>query len=97
MSENDRRKYQEKLKAKLKEWQDKINLMKIKLNNLSTDAKLSYQQQLENLEKNKQLLESKLEELKNSSEDSWQELKSGLKKAEDDFSEALKKAILAFK
>lgn len=96
MSDN-RKVYEEKLEAQLKEWKAQIELLKAKAANASADAKIEYQETIDSLQRKSDGLKGKLAELKDSGDDAWEEIKTGAAKVWSDVESAFHKAISKFK
>jgi predicted nuclease with TOPRIM domain len=89
--------YHDKMKARYKEWQAKIDLLKARAEQAEAEQKIKYYEQIESLRTKQQHLHEKLEELGASSEDAWEELKAGVELAWEDLKGAVERATNKFK
>jgi hypothetical protein len=67
--------YKQKVDAQLREWDAKAELLKAKGNNLAADAKVEFEEQLENFEENKAEFTAYLDELADRADDKWDDMK----------------------
>lgn len=67
-----------KLKAELDEWNAKIDLLAAKADQAGADAKIGYQQRLEDLRAKRAEVKGKIAELQQAGEGAWEDLKHGL-------------------
>lgn len=84
--------YQDKMDAELREWQAKIDLLKVKAEKAEASQKLKYQEEIDALQTKKQQLQEKIKALRTTSEDAWSEVKSGVDKAWNDLKSAVDRA-----
>ncbi|MCA9483591.1 MAG: coiled coil domain-containing protein [Nitrospina sp.] len=89
--------YQRKLEAKIDEWSAELEVLKAKANSAQADARIKYQQELQELNSRLNELRQKRDRLKTSGEDAWEDIKAGVDKAWDSLSEGLKSAASRFK
>jgi chromosome segregation ATPase len=89
--------YEEKLQAKLDEWQADIKKLKAKADQAKADVKLQYYEEIERLERNREDLRHKLNDLKKTGGDAWSDLKAGIESAWHSLEGALGKARDRFK
>jgi len=89
--------YQEKMSAKLHEWQAKIDVLKAKADQAGADQKMKYKEQVENLRTKQQHMREKLDELKAASEGTWEEVKKRVDRAREDLEGAVEKLTKKFK
>ena len=89
--------YEEKLQAKLDEWQADIKKLKAKADQAKADAKLEYYEEIENLERKREELRQKLSDLKKSGGDAWSDVKAGIESAWSSLEGAFSKAFDRFK
>lgn len=73
--------YQEKIEAQLKEWQIGIEQLKVKAQQAKADAKLEYEQKLDQLAAQQVLAKEKLDQLKKSSAENWDSLQAEVDQA----------------
>ena len=88
----DRKVYIDKMAAKLKEWDDKIQKLEKKLDAAGADAKVEFRQQITELRSRREEAQQKLKKLQAASEGSWEELKAGIEKSTKIFGDSVKKA-----
>lgn len=89
--------YQEKLKAQLKEWQAKIDILQARAEKANAEVKLKYYRQVDDLRVKRDLIQKRYEELRHTGEDAWREIKTGLEKSRTDIKEAFERAAKKFK
>lgn len=89
--------YQEKLKAQLKEWQARIDILQAKAEKANAEVKLKYYRQVDDLRVKRDLIQKRYEELRLSGEDAWREIKTGLEQSRTDIKEAFERAAKKFK
>jgi hypothetical protein len=77
----ERKAYEEKLDAQLKEWSAQIALLKAKADNAKADAKIDYYKTIEALQRRQNDAKEKLRELKTAGDEAWEDLKKGAEKA----------------
>ncbi|MFO8165933.1 MAG: hypothetical protein R6T98_15550 [Desulfatiglandales bacterium] len=77
---DERKAYEEKLDAQLKEWDAEIALLKAKADNAKSDAKIDYYKSIESLEHKQNKAKTKLQELKTSGDEAWEAVKGGVEK-----------------
>jgi uncharacterized coiled-coil DUF342 family protein len=70
--------YQEKIDARLAEWQAKIDEMRAKARQEEAEAKEEYLKQIEELEQKRSETLQKLEKLKAQGDVAWDDLKEGV-------------------
>ena len=88
--------YVQKLKAKIDEWNADIDKLTAKAEQAEADAKIIYQQQLEELRTKRQDLEGKIEELQSAGESAWEELKQGVESSWESWKNSFSEAKTAF-
>ncbi len=86
----DKKAYQEKLEAQLKEWQAEIDKLKAQAEGKSADAKITYQEKIKQMEQKMAYSREKLNKLKAASEDKWEEVKKELEKETNEIKAQLK-------
>jgi len=89
--------YQQKLEAQLDEVEARLNLWRAKMEQAGADAKLEYQRQLENVEKQRDTARNRLQELRDASEDAWEEMKAGVDRAWNELQSAFENAADHFR
>lgn len=75
--------YVQKLKAKLDEWNAEIDLLAAKADQAEADAKIAYQERLEDLRAKRADVEGKINDLQQAGEGAWEDLKQGLENSWD--------------
>ncbi|MGR9046719.1 MAG: hypothetical protein ACU83N_15640 [Gammaproteobacteria bacterium] len=95
MSTNDA--YVQRMKAKMDEWNAKLNMLKAQAEGASADTKIKINEQIEKLESRRAEAKMKLKELQNAGEGAWQDLRKGVDEAWDSISNALDDAVKKFK
>ena len=94
---NERKAYQEKLDAELKEWNAKIALLKAKAENAKADEKIDYYKTIEALEHKEDEAKTKLQELSTAGDEAWEDVKAGAEKAWAEVKTAYQDATSRFK
>ena len=89
--------YRQKLEAQMREWSAKIDVLKAKADQAEADAKIEYQNRIEDLRQKKEALQAKLSELQNASDAAWKDIKAGTERAAADLKDALQSALSKFK
>ena len=89
--------YQQKIEAQLDEWTAEIDKMKAKAAKAEADARLEYNDRIEELRLKQLVAQEKLQEFREAGEDAWEDLKAGLELAWDSLGEAVKSARSRFK
>jgi len=95
MSEKDA--YKKKLEAEIELAQVKLAQLKAHAKNAAADARIKYEQILDNLEQKLDATKTKLRELGSSSEEAWGSLKTGVETAWGDFRTGLDSAMAKLK
>jgi predicted nucleic acid-binding Zn-ribbon protein len=90
MSEKDQ--YAKKAKAKIDEWNADIDKMKVKMDAAEADAKIEYQQQLDEMRAQRDEAEAKLKEVREAGDEAWDDMKAGVDKAWSSISDAFERA-----
>ena len=89
--------YRKKFEAQLKEWDAKLDTLTAKAQKASADARIKYENELENLKTKRAAVHKALEELGRRSENAWGDVKDGAEKTWDEMSKALEKVAARFK
>jgi len=89
--------YKQKADARLEEWENQIESLKIKARAADADAKIVYHDKLEELQSQKKAVETRLSELSQSGEKAWEEIASGIDNALMDLDRSTQNAIQQFK
>ena len=93
----DRKKYINKMSAKLKELDAEILKLEAKADDLRADVEAEYRQQITELHNKKEEMVQKLNKIQESGEDAWKELKDGIDKSWKTLDDSIKNAINKFK
>jgi hypothetical protein len=89
--------YQEKMDARLREWQAKIDELKARADQAGAEQKMAYYEQIESLRARQQKAQAQLNELRSAGEDAWEDVKAGVELAWQDLQEAFGRASEKFK
>lgn len=89
--------YQDKMNARLREWQGKIDVLKAKADQAEAEQKIRLYENIESLRMKQQHVHEKLDELHSASEGAWEEVKAGVELAWRDLQEAIGRAVEKFK
>jgi len=88
--------YEQRLQAKLEEWDAEIAKLKVKAGEVEAAAQTQYKQELEDLQERRKELEAKLEELRQSGEGAWEDIKAGIELSKDSLDQAIRSARARF-
>lgn len=89
--------YQKKLEAQFKEWDAKLALLSAKAQKATADARITYENELENLKSKRAAARKTLEELAKRGENAWEDMRVGAEKAWDEMNKAIEKVMARFK
>ncbi len=89
--------FQQKLEAQLKEWDAKLDELKVKVREAKTELRADYEKQLGILSEKRATAQAKLQELRLRTEDAWEDLKGGTERAWDEMRKALDQIASRFK
>jgi uncharacterized coiled-coil DUF342 family protein len=89
--------YQQKMDARLREWQAKIDELKARADQAGAEQKLEYYEQIESLRARQQKAREQLDELRSAGEDAWEDVKAGVELAWQDLQDAFQRAAAKFK
>ncbi len=89
--------YQKKLEAHLKEWDAKLDQLSAKAQKATADARIHYENELENLRSKQAAAHKTLEELGKRGENAWEDMKDGVEKVWDEMGKAIDKVTARFK
>lgn len=89
--------YQDKMDARLREWQAKIDALKAKADQAEAEQKIKYYEEIESLRTKQQQMQKKLEELRKASSGAWDEVKAGVDVAWAELQDAAQRAMDKFK
>lgn len=94
---SNREAYEQKLRAKLDEWQAEIDKLRAKARGAEADARIEREKEAERLEAKREEMRHKLKELREASDDAWDDLRDGAERAWKSFSDSFEKARDRFK
>jgi uncharacterized protein YhjY with autotransporter beta-barrel domain len=86
-----------KLKEKIDLWNADLDKLQARADLASAEARVKYQQQIEDLKIKRGELEEKMAQLRGASEGAWGDVKAGMEVAWSSMSEALSSAMQRFK
>jgi predicted nucleic acid-binding Zn-ribbon protein len=86
-----------KLKEKIDLWNADLDRLQAKADQTSAEARVKYQQQIEDLQEKRQALEEKIAQLRGAGEGAWEDIRTGMEIAWGSMSEALSSALQRFK
>ncbi len=89
--------YQDKMDARLREWQAKIDALKARADQAEAEQKIQYYEEIETLRTKQQKVQQKLEELRSAGASAWEEVKAGVEAAWTDLEDAVQRAADKFK
>ena len=89
--------YIDKLAVQLKVWSAEIDVLKVKAEKGTVEAKIAIHKEVEILNKKMQDVQKKLREIKEKTGDAWESLAEGTNKAWDDLREAMHQVAEKFK
>ena len=93
----ERKAYEEKLDAQLKEWKSQIAVLKAKADKAKADTKMNYYKIIQALEHKRDEARTHLQELKTAGDEAWENQKTGVEKVLDAFQTAFHGAAENFK
>ena len=73
---DERKAYEEKLDAQLKEWSAQIALLRAKADKAKAEVKVEYYKMIETLQGKQETARMKLEELRTAGDDRWEDYKT---------------------
>ncbi len=94
---NTKEAYKEKIEAQLKEWDSKVQGLKAKVSETAADARIKAEEEIREVEKQRNIMMEKLEALKGIGENKWESLKAGIDEAWHGMESSLKKISDKFK
>ncbi|GAB4357675.1 MAG: hypothetical protein Kow0060_11150 [Methylohalobius crimeensis] len=94
---NERDAYVQKMKAKLDEWNAELDKLSAQAEAAEADAKLEYQDQIDELEKLRNQARQKLGEVESASDDAWEDVRQGAEAALNEMNNAISNALKRFK
>ncbi|KUJ81561.1 coiled coil domain-containing protein [Microbulbifer flavimaris] len=90
--ESDRSAYEQKARAKLKEWNAEIDKLSARAEQASADTKMKYRDEIDKLQSKRESMKRKLEQLHGKSGDAWDEFRDGLEDAWTDMKRSIERA-----
>ncbi len=93
----DRKAYQKKLDAQMKEWSAQISLFQARADKAGAEARVEYYKMIDSLQKRQNEIGAKLQELKAASDQAWDGLKVNTEKAWSEFKTILDNVSAKFK
>jgi hypothetical protein len=90
---DEKKAYQEKMQAQLKDWAAKIDVLIAKAEKAGGQKKVEYQEQIQKIQAKKKLAEEKMQELRASGEETWVDIKESFEKISTDLRGALNKFL----
>ncbi|MFW6345484.1 MAG: coiled coil domain-containing protein [Halomonas sp.] len=88
--------YEQKLRAKLDEWQAEIDKLRAQARGAEADARLEQEREAERLEAKREEVREKLDELREAGDDAWDDVRQGAERAWEAMSGAFEKARSRF-
>ena len=89
--------FEDKIKAQLDELDAKIDVLKAKAKQAEAAGKQDYYETIEDLQKKRGEVKSKLQELRDAGDDAWEDMKQGVEESWTSFADAVKSAVSRFK
>ena len=89
--------FQQKLEAQLKDWDAKLDELKVKALEAKAELRADYEKQIDTLSGKRTVAQAKLQELRLRTEDAWEDLKGGTERAWDEMRKALDQVASRFK
>lgn len=89
---SDKQAYEQKLEAKLEEWQASIDKLRAEAKEKGADVQAQYEKQIDELRQYRDQMETKLAEVRETQAAAWADMKGGVDKAWDDMSKAMQDA-----
>ncbi|WP_415396163.1 hypothetical protein [Sulfurimonas sp. CS5] len=83
--------YKQKIESELELVQGELEVLKSKAKNATADMQISYNKEIETIEKNYSIVQSKLRELSGVGEGAWEHLKTDIENSWDSLSAYAKK------
>lgn len=89
MTNENRNEFESRLENEIDIMDARIEELKAKFKKAGADAKIKYQQQLDEIEEKRADMKMRLQELRNASNDAWKQISTGLEKAANDLKDAV--------
>lgn len=87
----------EKAKAKLDEWSAEIDRLQARAKVAEADAKLKYNEQLEEMRARRDAAQAQVVEMQKASDKAWDDVRNGFEKAWTDLQSAFESAMSRYK
>jgi hypothetical protein len=84
--------YQDKMDARLREWQANIDALRARADQVGAEQRIKYYEEIESLRTKQQRVHEKLEVLRTAGTDAWEEVKTGVEVAWSDLQDAVQRA-----
>jgi len=94
---SNREAYEQKLRAKLDEWQAEIDKLRAKARGAEADARIEREKEADRLEAKREEMRHKLKEMREAGDEAWDDLRDGAERAWKSFSDSFEKARDRFK
>jgi len=94
---SNREAYEQKLRAKLDEWQAEIDKLRAKARGAEADARIEREKVADRLEAKREEMRHKLKEMREAGDEAWDDLRDGAERAWKSFSDSFEKARDRFK
>ena len=89
---NTKNAYQDKMDARLREWQANIDALKARADQAGAEQRIKYHEEIDSLRTKQQRVQEKLEELRTAGTDAWEDVKAGVEVAWTDLQDAVQRA-----
>ena len=90
--QEERKLYQQKLEAKVKELRAEIDKLNAKIEGAEADTKLRYRKERNSLEERLDQTQEKIKDLRSAGMEAWEEIRQGSEKALKELNQALENA-----
>ncbi|MDF0601619.1 hypothetical protein P1J78_12815 [Psychromarinibacter sp. C21-152] len=94
--ETDKDAYEKRARAQLEEWRAEIEKLKAQADKAEADARIHYQQKLEELKAHRDQMQAQLEQYQKSGQDAFWDMKKGLDKSWSEMESAMRQAWSRF-
>ena len=88
--------YVREMEAQLEAWEADISELRARAEQASAELRVTYNEQLEALQKNQRAAREKLDELEQASDEAWEDLRSGAETTWEDLKTAVERAVSRF-
>jgi hypothetical protein len=90
---DEKKAYQEKMQAQLRDWAAKIDSLIAKAEQAGGQKKVEYQEQIQNIQAKKKVAEEKMQELRAAGEATWIDVRESFEKISSDLRVAFNKFL----